>query len=121
MAKHIELGKKGELLAVNFLLDKDYQILERNWKYKRKEIDLIARKKNMIIVIEVKTRSSDAYGNPEEAVHRTKQKYLIEAADQYMQQLSFEAEVRYDIISIIHSSEKTNISHIKEAFIPLLD
>jgi putative endonuclease len=121
LAKHIELGKKGEILAVEYLQGKGYQIIEKNWKYKRKEIDLIARKNNLIIVVEVKTRSSDAFGHPEEAVNRTKQKYLIEAADQYLQQLNYDAEVRYDIISIILSGEDINISHFKEAFIPLLN
>ncbi len=121
MAAHIELGKTGEQIAKEYLIRKGYEILEQNWQFNRKEIDIIARNKGLIIVVEVKTRSSDYFGNPEEAVTVTKQKFLIEAADQYLQQLAYDAEVRYDILSILITKKGCSINHIEEAFIPLID
>jgi putative endonuclease len=121
MAKHNELGKEGEEIAKKFLINKGYDILESNWRYERKEIDLIARMGEIIAIVEVKTRSTDFYGNPEESVTRTKQNFLIKAADSYAQALDFEAEIRYDIISIVMKSGKPLIKHFEDAFIPLLD
>ena len=117
MAEHNLLGHKGEKMAVDYLRKEKYEILETNWRFRKKEIDIIARTEKLIIFVEVKTRQHDYFGAPEEAVTITKQRFLIEAADAYMQQLDFEAEARFDIISIVNKS----IQHIQEAFIPLLD
>lgn len=121
MASHNELGNLGEKIAANFLEEKGYSILEKNWRYGRQEVDLIARDKNFIVIVEVKTRSTNIFGEPEESVDLVKQRYLINAADGYMQQLAFEAEVRFDIISIIKSGTKHKIKHIEDAFIPLAE
>ncbi|MBN1117153.1 MAG: YraN family protein [Bacteroidales bacterium] len=121
MADHNDLGRAGEDHAVEFLKNAGYKILERNWRFEKKEIDIIARKENLIIIVEVKTRSTDYFGQPEESVTRAKQKYLIEAADVYLQELGFEAEVRFDIISIVKKKDKFEISHIEDAFIPNLE
>jgi len=120
MAKHNLLGKKGEKLAISYLKIHGYDILETNWFYEKKEIDIIARKNDLIIIVEVKTRSTDFFGNPEESVTSLKQKFLIDAADEYLQLLDFDAEVRYDIISIVKNNKKERIYHIKEAFTPSL-
>ncbi len=117
MAKHNILGQVGENIALEYLLKKEYKILETNWRFGKKEIDIIAQKDNLVVIVEVKTRSTDYYGVPEESVTLAKQRFLIEAADAYMQQLDFEAEVRFDIISIVNKT----INHIQEAFIPLLN
>jgi putative endonuclease len=117
MAKHNLLGIEGERMALDYLRSQGYEILETNWRFERKEIDIIARKDNIVAIVEVKTRSTDYFGAPEESVTLTKQRFLIEAADVYMQQLDFEAEVRFDIISIVNKT----INHIQEAFIPLID
>jgi putative endonuclease len=122
MAKHNQLGIFGEKIAANFLSQQGYKILETNWRFEKKEIDIIALINNIVVVVEVKARSTDFFGRPEEAVTRSKQRLLIEAADNYMQQINFEAEVRYDIISIIlKSKDDISIGHIKDAFIPTLD
>lgn len=121
MAKHNELGKEGEKIAAEFLRRSGYRILETNWRFEKKEIDVIAQKNDLIIIVEVKSRSTDYFGKPEEFVSTDKQRNLIEAADYYLQQLDFEAEVRYDIISIILNEKRAEIHHIEEAFIAQAD
>lgn len=121
MAKHNELGHEGEEIAKDFLKKKGFEILESNWRFERKEIDLIARIDELIAIVEVKTRSTDYYGNPEEFVTRAKKNFLIKAADAYAQSLDFDAEIRYDIISIVKRGENYSINHIEDAFIPLLE
>ena len=121
MAEHNDLGRDGEDLAVDFLKNAGYKILERNWRFERKEVDIIARKENLVVIVEVKTRSTDYFGKPEESVTRAKQRFLIEAADVYLQELGFEAEARFDIISIVKKKGVFEINHIEEAFIPNLE
>ena len=84
MAKHNILGKRGEELAVHFLQNLGYVIIASNWQQHKFEIDIIAQDNNEIVFVEVKTRTSDFFGNPEEAVTLSKQKHLIEGADYYV-------------------------------------
>ena len=121
MAKHNDLGRDGEMMAIAYLAKTGYEILETNWRFEKKEIDLIARKNGLVIIAEVKSRSTDFFGKPEEAVTPAKQKYLIDAADNYLQQLDFEAEVRFDIISIVLNEQKAEINHIEDAFRPIAE
>ena len=121
MAKHNELGIEGERIAAEYLRQKGYEILETNWRFEKKEIDIIARKDKFIIIAEVKSRSTAYFGKPEEAVTIAKQRLLIDAADHYMQQLDYEAEVRFDIVSIVLNEKTAELHHIEEAFIPLAE
>lgn len=121
MAEHNKLGIEGEQFAASYLTENGYQILETNWRCGQKEIDIIARKNNTIAIIEVKTRSTEYFGRPEEAVNLSKQRFLITAADVYLQTLNFDANVRFDIITIIKTNSDLKINHIEEAFIPLID
>ena len=114
-----ELGKLGEELAVNYLINKGYQILERNWHSGHKEIDIIALKDGVLAIVEVKTRKSDDYGEPEIAVGITKQRMLIWAADTYVRYKRLNVDVRFDIISLVFNDEEPEIEHIEDAFIPL--
>jgi putative endonuclease len=116
MASHNELGTKGELLAANFLRDKNYTIMETNWRWQKAEVDIIAQINNNLVFVEVKTRSYDTFMRPEEAVHHKKQQLLIDAAEAYCQNNSIEMELRFDIIAIIETGNKTNIKHIEGAF-----
>jgi len=116
MSHHNELGKKGELMAIKYLKDRGYKILEVNWRDKHKEIDIIARDKNQIVFIEVKTRRNDYFGAPEEAVDMRKQKFLVDAAEEYINNKNIDLDARFDIISILMDRENPNIKHIKEAF-----
>lgn len=120
MAKHTELGKRGEELATRYLVRKGYRILERNWRAGKDEIDIIALNEDFIVVVEVKTRSTGSYGDPEEAVDRNKQRFLIRAADEYVNQKEIDKEIRFDIISIIIEQNKQTIRHIEDAFYPTI-
>jgi putative endonuclease len=116
MAEHNELGKKGEKLAIDFLIENDYKILEKNYRYLKAEVDIIARKKDVLVVVEVKTRSSDYFGNPQDFITQKKIKLLISAIDYYIVQRDLDVEVRFDIIAIIHQKDKTKIEHLENAF-----
>jgi putative endonuclease len=118
MAKHIETGKKGEALAVQYLKSKGYEILETNWRSVHKEIDIIAMDNGELVIVEVKTRGTDYFGYPEEAVDAKKQKLLISAAQDYVDKIDSEAGVRYDIVSIVLTRQSYTINHIIDAFTP---
>jgi len=114
-----KIGQKGEGIAAKFLINKGYVILNSNWRYQHKEIDLIAKKDNFLIIIEVKTRSSN-YIKPRESVNKKKQENLIIATAAYVEQNQIELEIRFDIIEIIINKETYKLHHIKDAFYPIL-
>ena len=118
MAEAYDLGKIGEELAVKHLVDKGYQILDRNWHSGHKEIDIIAQIGDELVVVEVKTRKSDDFGKPDIAVGKDKQRMLIRAADAYVRYKGLDMDVRFDIISIVCTPGKPKIEHIEDAFIP---
>jgi len=117
MATHNELGKKGEELAVEYLEKNGYKILEKNWYYKKAEVDIIALKGETLAVIEVKTRSSDYFGNPQDFVNQKKIKLLVDAIDQYVTIKDIDVEVRFDIIAILKNQYTFNIEHLEDAFL----
>ncbi len=118
MAKHNDFGKLGEEIAANYLMEKGYEILERNWRNIHKEIDIIARDGKFLVIVEVKTRQTDEYGNPDIAVTRKKQRMLIAAANAYIMRNRLDIETRFDIISIIFSDGEPVIDHVEDAFLP---
>ncbi|MFW2348073.1 MAG: YraN family protein [Wenyingzhuangia sp.] len=117
MATHNDLGNFGEALAAKYLTENGYTVLEKNWRYLKAEVDLIAHQNSTLAIIEVKTRSTDSFGSPEEFVTKSKIKLLITAADAYVQKRNLDVEVRFDIIAIVKNNQKTDIKHIKEAFL----
>ena len=118
MAKHNELGKRGEELAVQYLMEKGYEILERNWRNIHKEIDIIAKKDNVLVIVEVKTRQSEEYGEPDIAVTKQKQTRLISAANAYLFQNQLDINTRFDVISIVFKGDNPEINLIEDAFLP---
>ena len=118
MAKHNELGKQGEEIAAQYLIENGYEIVERNWRNKHKEIDIIAKDGKDLVIVEVKTRQNDEYGDPDIAVTRQKQRRLISAANAYLFQNKLDIDTRFDIISIIFKEDKPVIDHIEDAFLP---
>uniref|UniRef100_UPI002626E089 YraN family protein n=1 Tax=uncultured Polaribacter sp. TaxID=174711 RepID=UPI002626E089 len=100
MAEHNELGIKGEKLAIDFLLKNGYKILEKNFRYLKAEVDIIAKKDNVLAAVEVKTRSTDYFGNPQDFVNPKKIKLLLSAIDYYVNEKDLDVEVRFDIIAI---------------------
>ncbi|MDD7915195.1 YraN family protein [Polaribacter ponticola] len=117
MAHHNELGKKGEKLAIDYLLKNDFKILETNYRYLKAEVDIIAQKKDILAVVEVKTRSTDYFGNPQDFVNPKKIKLLLSAIDYYVVEKDLDVEVRFDIIAIIHQQNNTKIEHLEDAFL----
>ena len=110
------MGIRGETIAVKYLEEKGFQILERNWRFSRAEIDIIARDGDVLVFVEVKTRSSDIFGEPEESVTPKKEALLKDAAAVYMQQVNHEWEIRFDIVSILIKGESYTIEHFRDAF-----
>ena len=118
MAEHNLLGKKGEEKAVEFLKKLGYEIVATNWLEQKFEIDIIAKDGNEFVFVEVKTRSTDFFGTPEEAVTPAKQNHLIEVADFYIQQHEIDLEARFDVIAIVLNKQNITINHFKAAFYP---
>lgn len=117
MASHNDLGKKAEDLATEFLIKNGYKILVRNFRYQKAEIDIIAEKENLIIITEVKARSTDAFMLPQEAVNKRKISLIVSAANHFMEEFNKNQEVRFDIISVLPDEKgKLIIEHIVDAF-----
>jgi putative endonuclease len=110
------LGKKGEDLALQCILKKGYTLLERNWRYRHKEVDIIAMDGHDLVFVEVKTRSSECYGTPEEAVDQKKQQYLTAAAEAYIRTRNMDTDIRFDVVSIMLKPDYQSIDHIVDAF-----
>ena len=120
MAEHNDLGHEGEERAREYLRSLGYEILECNWRFGSEEVDIIAKEGDTLVIAEVKTRSSNYFGEPEIAVTTKKKKTLVRAADAYIRYKKIDLEVRFDIISVIIGSGKCSINHIPDAFYPTL-
>ena len=116
MNKSHQLGRQGEALALEFLKHNDLSIIDSNWRWQKAEIDIIAKSQDILIFIEVKTRSSEKYGSPHEFVSEKKQTLMKEAAEAYLELHDLALEIRFDIISIILTKNKRKIKHISDAF-----
>jgi putative endonuclease len=122
MAVHLDLGRKGESLAKTFLEGLGYEILDENWTHGKAEVDLIAYKDRIIIFAEVKTRTGNRFGEPEDFVDLRKQRLLADAADEYIYLMNHQGEVRFDIVSILFDrNENYTLKHIEDAFWPSSD
>lgn len=116
MAEHNELGKLGEKLAVDFLQQNGYEIVETNWTFQKAEIDIIAQKDSVLAVVEVKTRSSTEFGLPQDFVKPKKIQLLVKAVNEYVVSNDLEVEVRFDIMAIYKDGKDYKIEHIVDAF-----
>jgi putative endonuclease len=117
MAFHNELGKKGEDLAVSYLIKHGYKIVARNFRYQKAEVDIIARKEDILAIVEVKTRSTPEFGNPQDFVKGKQIQNLVKAVDYFVTEHQLEVDVRFDIIGIIKNSSGTTIEHLENAFL----
>ena len=115
---HIELGEKGEQIATEHLLTKGYEILDRNYKFKKGEIDIVCKKNNQLIVVEVKTKHTAIIGEPYLAVTRSKQRQIIKVANKYIEEKHIDLDVRLDVISIVLNQYGMRLEHIEDAFYP---
>lgn len=116
MAKHNETGIKGEEIAKNFLQTKGYKILDTNWRFEKMEVDIVATFAELLIFVEVKTRSTNYFGYPEDSVTDKKQDLLKTAAEEYLFQNPEYEQMRFDIVSITMSDNKEEIQHFEDAF-----
>jgi len=120
MAEHNDLGREGETLAAKYLQDKGYTIKATNWRFGKDEIDIIALHNNTLVIVEVKTRRSNAFGEPEIFVNQAKQRFLIRATQAYIEKNDISFETRFDIISVLLNSNTKSVNHIEDAFYPVL-
>lgn len=119
MAEHTDLGKKGEDIAVNYLIKKGYNIKERNWHYQKHEIDIIAIDGNELVIIEVKTRSAKIYEELRDSISSRKIRFLVNAAEAYIFENDLNVDTRFDVIGIKWFAEgKYAIEHYPDAFSP---
>ncbi|MBC3756830.1 YraN family protein [Hyunsoonleella sp. SJ7] len=116
MAQHTQLGKKGEQLAVDFLVKNGYDIVERNYRFEKAEVDIIAQKGDILAIVEVKTRSTTDFGDPQDFVKPKQIKNLVKAVDEYVTVNDLDVEVRFDIIAIVKGDKSFNIEHLEDAF-----
>ena len=115
--KNLDFGKAAEAAAVKFLEARGYKILRRNYKTKFSEIDIIAKDKDVLCFIEVKARHSDMFGEPSEAVARSKQRQISKAALCYLKENNaFGRLARFDVVTLLYTQDLPVIDLIKDAF-----
>ncbi len=117
MAQHNELGNEGELRAQAFLREKGYKIRDVNWRFIKLELDIVAEKDDFLVIVEVKTRSTDTFEHPEEAITLKKIKNIVNAAHEYILQRNWQGETRFDVISVMPKGQTFVIEHIEDAFL----
>ena len=118
MAIHNELGKEGEQEALRYLENQGYRIRHHNWRSGRRELDIVAEDQDELVVIEVKTRRNNQFGNPERSINEKKIRRIVASADAYVRKFAIDTHVRFDIISLIGEKSPWEIEHIKDAFYP---
>jgi putative endonuclease len=117
MAEHNELGKLGEQKAAHFLTEKGYRIVDRNWHFHHKEVDIIAYDGDVLVVAEVRTRTSSEWLHPRESISPMKVRYLVLAADAYVRHKKIDNRIRFDVITCLPENDgKWEIEHIQSAF-----
>jgi putative endonuclease len=111
-----QLGLEGEEAASTFLLNQGYEIVEKNYRYRHSEIDIIAKKDGLLIFVEVKTKSYDAFGNPELSVDEKKVLKVQQGAEHYILDKDWRGDIRFDVIAIIKLKDAFDIKHFEDAF-----
>ncbi len=119
MTVHLDIGKKGENIAIDYLQESGLTILERNWRWKRAEIDILAMDGDTLVIYEVKTRSYDYYGAPDSFVDDKKLNLLLDAGTQYAIKINHNWAIRIDLIGILLNADGGfTLNHIKDAYFP---
>jgi putative endonuclease len=118
MATTKEIGDEAENLAVQHLVNQGFKILERNWRYMHQELDIVAQKDYLLVVVEVKSRAGNYIVEPQLAVNRSKQNLIISATNAYLLKKNLDLEVRFDIVSIVFFRSGHKLEHIENAFYP---
>ena len=116
-----DLGKKGEDVALEYLLQRGMKLLERNWRSGHKELDLVMEEEGFIRIVEVRSRTCPAQIDPFESVDTVKRKKIMQAAKGYVasnRSLIRDKEVVFDVVSILFNGDLFKIEYIREAFAP---
>lgn len=121
MSEHIDIGKHGEKIAYTFLRKKGYEVLATNFRFEKTEIDIVCKKDKTIVFVEVKTRTTEEHGNPEEAVDAKKQEKIVRTAERFIQVHDMLGDIRFDVVSVITDGKKNKVTHIRDAFFPYQD
>lgn len=117
MEKTLTVGKKAENKAAHYLIEQGYEILERNYRFKKTEIDIIVRKDNLLVFVEVKARSSNSYGHPEDFLQSDQEERIREGATNYQEKIGWNKAIRFDIFAVeFIRTQGFNITHIEDAF-----
>jgi len=116
MDKRHSLGKEGENFACKLLLEKGYTILQRNYRFRKAEIDIVAMDGQHIVFVEVKSRTTTWVENLAELVSKKQRKMLVLAADHYLISKKIDMEARFDIISLLKIGNALKVEHLKNAF-----
>ncbi len=116
----IDSGKESEDIAVSFLEKKGYKIITRNWRFGKKEIDIIAAIDDWLVIVEVKTRGRNTFVRPEDLIPPRKTRFIIDAAEAYIRKHDIDREVRFDVIFVCLGTPEPEIEHIERAFFPTL-
>lgn len=121
MALHNDLGKWGENIAATYLEQKGYRVLVRDWHYKHRDLDIIATDDNgLCIIAEVKTRRNERFADADEAVTPQKIRSLSIAANAFVKSYRINANIRFDIITVVGTPENYEVRHVEDAFLPFV-
>ncbi|MCF8378453.1 MAG: YraN family protein [Bacteroidales bacterium] len=118
MAEHNEKGNQAEDIVAAYLAENKFTIIERNWHFGQKEIDIICKGEGKLIIVEVKARNTNNAETPSELLSRKKMKNLVDAAEAYIFKMNVEEEVRFDFALVIFDARRHSLEYVKEAFIP---
>ena len=118
MAQHNEFGQISEDRAAAYLMARGYTIRERNWRFQRKEVDIIAQKNGILVFVEVKARRNDNFGDALDAVTDDKIRNLIHAANAYVRYYRLDLSIRFDVITVLGEPGSQVVEHIEDAFYP---
>jgi putative endonuclease len=114
MSDKIKTGNIGENLAAQFLMEKGFEIVARNYRFRHAEIDLIVKRENWLLFVEVKTRTSTAFGEPEDFVGDLKIRNIFEAAEEYIFKIDWKGHIRFDLVSV-KLGHQPEIRHFEDA------
>lgn len=118
MSFHNEVGATGEKRAQEYLISKGYKIRHTNWHVQKYELDIVAEKDGLLVIVEVKTRSTEKFEHPQEAITKKKIRNIINATQEYILKFDWKGETRFDVISVIPQKNGFRIEHIEDAFLP---
>lgn len=114
MSDKTETGRRGENLAAEFFVDNGYSVVARNFRYGKAEIDLIVKRDNWLLFVEVKTRSSVAYGEPEDFISDLQINRIFDAADEYIHRIDWKGNIRFDVVTV-KLGDKVVVEHFEDA------